>query len=120
MTEIEFVTLTCQGKSYTLDVMLSPEDHEWAVKRGNWFITHGARDKGKRYAVRSERGRLIFLHKVVLVRAMKLPPSPLHTIGDHWNGNSLDNRRGNLRWATPQMNARNIFGFASAQLEFQL
>lgn len=33
------------------------------------------------------------------------------------NGNPLDCRRGNLRWATSQMNARNINGIAARQLE---
>lgn len=116
----EFIVLTCYGKQYAYDVLLSPEDHAWAANRGNWFVTHGARSKGKRYAVRSEGGRLIFLHKVVLARAFQLPPSPFHTIGDHRNGDSLDNRRSNLRWATPQMNARNLFGFITQQLEFQV
>lgn len=116
----EHVALTCFGKSYAIDILLSPQDFEWARSRGNWFITHGARTDGKRYAVRSENGRLLFLHKQILLRDMRLPESALHRIGDHINGNSLDNRRTNLRWATPQMNARNIFGFSALQMELSL
>jgi hypothetical protein len=113
-------SLRCVGKTYEIDVLLSPEDYEWAISRGNWFITHGANPAAKRYAVRSEDGRLIWLHIEVLKRSFKLPPSSLHVIGDHWNGDSFDNRRPNLRWATHGMNARNIYGFASRQGELAL
>lgn len=114
------VVFVCRGKDYEIEILVSPEDYDWVASRGNWFVTHGKHADQKNYAVRSEGGLLIFLHKVVLVRSFKLPPSPRHTIGDHINGNSLDNRRDNLRWATPKMNAQNIFGFAHRQLEMTL
>lgn len=113
----EGVPILCRGKSYEMEILVSPEDYEWVVSRGNWFVTHATRQNGKNYAVRSEKGVLVFLHKAILVRSFKLPPSPLHIIGDHRNGNSLDNRRNNLRWATPKMNANNIFGFVERQME---
>lgn len=112
--------LWATGKSYALPVLLSPEDYDWAVAQGNWFITHGTQIGAKNYAVRSVAGRLVFLHKVILERAFRLPPTPAHTIGDHWNGQSLDCRRKNLKWATPGDNARNIFGFAYKQMELAL
>lgn len=114
------VPLLCCGKTYQIPVLLSPEDYGWASARGNWFLTHGTKRDGKSYAVRSEGGRLVFLHKEVLLRARGEAPCPLHTIGDHKNGNSLDNRRDNLRWATPGMNARNRFGFVDLQMELDL
>lgn len=116
--------LIASGKDYTLPVILDDIDLEWALARGNWFVTGGkwldpadatfAR-AGSGYAVRSEGGGLIWLHKEVLRRAFRLPPSPLHHIGDHLNGNRLDNRRSNLRWATHSMNARNRFGIEFLQ-----
>lgn len=114
-------TLICRGKNYELEVLLSAEDYEFAIQRGNWFVTHASPGRvGKRYAVRSEKGVLLFLHKIILERSGILPPSPAHIIGDHRNGDSLDNRRGNLRWATHQMNARNLFGFADRQMELAI
>lgn len=121
-----FKILICRGQNYALECKLSPQDYDWAVEQGNWFVTHGARIEDRSgpvksgYAVRSGPDGLIWLHKEVLIRDFRLPPSARHTIGDHWNGNRLDDRRGNLRWATHQMNARNIFGFASRQMELSL
>lgn len=114
------VWLVCRGKTYEIPTLVDALDYEWAASRGNWFVTHGARADGKQYVVRSEGGVLLFLHKLVLARCVPAPPSAQHTIGDHRNGNSLDNRRDNLRWATPEMNARNRFGFADMQMELPL
>lgn len=114
--------LICRGKAYELPCLLSPEDYEWAVACGNWFVTHAVHPKVKKpgYAVRSYKGRLVFLHKEVVRRHLGAPPSPAHRIGDHWDGNTLNNQRWNLRWATPQMNAINTHGFSFKQLELDL
>lgn len=71
--------------------------------------------RGKTYYARtysySHRGRMsLYLHKEIMLRWQPVPPSPQHTIVDHRNGNSMDCRRCNLRWATRSMNARNIRG----------
>ena len=55
---------------------------------------------GKTYARRSTPGGTILMHREI----MKPPPG---MVVDHINGNSLDNRRCNLRICTPQQNEHN-------------
>lgn len=116
------VWLPCSGANYTYHALVSHEDYEWAVGEGNWFVTQSRGNIC--YAARSRPNRggvgnsaLRWLHKEVLHRAVGPPPTPRHIIGDHINGNPLDCRRGNLRWATHQMNARNLHGIAALQLD---
>lgn len=112
-----------QGEHYA---MLDPVDYMWAVQ-WRWRPKPSRRSsdsaKLKLYAVRSVRiggagGRSIslFLHKQILIRTGRLPPSPHHIIADHLNGNSLDCRRTNLDWATAQMNRENYNGYYALQL----
>jgi hypothetical protein len=94
--------------------IVDEEDYQWALQ-WKW---QALRSRGwKCYASRSTRlhGRAgpqtrIFMHKEILKRAGLVPPSPKHTIGDHRNGDSLDNRRVNLEWETHAGNARNLYG----------
>lgn len=92
-----------------------------------WKWSWAATPRGRLYARRSiggERNEIgrkasssLYLHRAILQRYSK-PPSPAHKIGDHRNGNSLDCRRINLRWATISMNNENVFG--SEERERQL
>jgi hypothetical protein len=129
MIEEPGIVLIARGKRYEREVLVSADDYEWALSQGNWFvtsdnvpITNDCVNTG--YACRSIRreGRacLLWLHKAVLLRAEGPPPTPRHIIGDHRNGHRLDCRRSNLRWATHQMNARNLHGFISKQYELSL
>lgn len=63
---------------------------------------------GSTRAVRQRRQTTVFLHREILIRYKGPPPDDLHTLCDHRNGDELDCRRKNLRWATPSMNAQNI------------
>lgn len=100
-------------------VLLDEIDFEWA-RKWKWRALPDRTGK-KLYATRDTRvnGKMtkIFLHKEIVRRARGAPPSPDHVIGDHRNGDSLDCRRDNLRWATRKENARNLFGAEARQLQ---
>jgi hypothetical protein len=104
-------------------------DYDWA-KQWLWGYCFSKLRKNygleKSYAKRVYRPdgakgvrQTIFLHKAILVRSLGPPPDQYHTIGDHRDGNSLNCRRYNLRWATPSMNRLNINGaYPTDLLEF--
>lgn len=90
-----------------VSALLDYDDWAWAIQ-WRWRAKSGTSNV---YACRTvARDGTRFLHKEILYRQGP-PPSPKHTIGDHMNGNSLDDRRSNLRWATPSENGRNRHGF---------
>ncbi len=80
--------------------LVDDEDYA-AIAQWKWGIFTG---NGQAYAVRAERANnrrhYIRMHHLVL------PKKPGFMI-DHINGNSLDNRRSNLRYATAAQNSQN-------------
>jgi hypothetical protein len=101
----------------SLVALLDDVDHEWASRHKWGFVTSKMRKNGREkfYACRTvyvpDKSFIrVYLHKEVVRRAHGDPPTPTHSIGDHRNGDSLDCRRGNLRWATSSMNRLNIDG----------
>jgi hypothetical protein len=112
--------------------ILDHEDYEWA-RRFLWCHSYGSGsyDEETRtidrpdviYARRSvaipgrrtPSGRQaygnLWLHRAILTQAQGPAPYP-DMVGDHINGDTLDNRRTNLRWATRVQNSRNVKGSA--------
>jgi hypothetical protein len=91
-------------------------DYAWAIQ---WLWHHKwSRGGRKVYVCRQVTQRIAgvrfnstaMLHVEIMKRTGIEPPSPLHTRVDHRNGNSLNCKRENLRWATPAMNRANING----------
>lgn len=114
-------------------VILDGIDYQWATQ---WRWCAKKDHTGSVYArravgVNKDGARLLtyslYLHVELKRRLMdelgERPPSSKHTLVDHRNGNTSDNRRKNLRWATPGMNIRNRRGrysidFFDAELSF--
>lgn len=94
----------------TIFAVVSPEDYNWLLQ-WRWGWVWDKRGK-KRYATRPTRiqGKpvRIYMHKAILSRSGQVPPDLFHTMGDHQDGDSLNNQRPNLRWATAKMNRANI------------
>lgn len=95
--------------------LVSREDYEWA-KQWRWGVTWNSTKK-KAYATRNTRERgtrkqvKVYMHKEILKRSGKVQPGPSFTIGDHQDGESLHNWRGNLEWATPSINRQTSRGY---------
>lgn len=92
--------------------LVDAEDYGW-ISGHKWNISWGTSCPWKKYAKRNigpDRAT-VRLHREVLIAAD--PRSDRFMAkhhGDHINGHGLDNRRANLRWATPRQNNANRFG----------
>jgi len=104
----------------TLVALVSPEDYDAIIARGLWFRMRSgyAAKTFKRPGDKSGSGQ-IYMHRLVCERAFGPPPSHQH-VGDHLNGNTLDNRRSNLRWASKSQNSKNVRGWAYHNPELAL
>jgi len=79
-------------------VLFDVEDAAWI---GNWSWTALVREN-KRSAVRREnKGRYIYMHREIM-------KPPADQVVDHIDGNSLDNRRRNLRNCLERLNLTNV------------
>lgn len=87
-----------KGYAATIDDDLLPLLSQW---KWTTFIGGGGRPyAGRRECCADGRRRLVLMHRVI-----NDTPDGLHT--DHVDGDSLNNRRANLRTATPRQNQMN-------------
>lgn len=87
-------------------ILVSPEDEDLIINH-SWPLGLG-------YARRTNRERhTVNLHRIILERMLGRPLSPREFV-DHINRNKVDNRRENLRLATPSQNGGNSIPFGSS------
>lgn len=106
--ETETRKIYLDDKDETIFALVDEVDYQWCLQwRWHWRFD---RTKQKRYATRgtwrSGRRVTVYMHKEICERKSPQPDEE-HHIGDHGDGESLNNRRDNLSWATKSMNRRN-------------
>ncbi|OKO73607.1 HNH endonuclease [Bradyrhizobium sp. NAS96.2] len=89
--------------------LVDADDYGW-LSENVWNVWHAGGGDWMRYAKRNEgpSRSTVRMHRVIQIaadpRSQRYMDS--HSV-DHINGQTLDNRRANLRWSTKLQNARN-------------
>ena len=100
------VMLSARENIWTL---VDAEDYAW-LSENIWNVSWGSRTPWQKYGKRnvgSDRATLR-LHREIMIRRDPRSNRFMSThFVDHINGQTLDNRRANLRWATKRQNAGN-------------
>ncbi len=99
-------------------VRVSDEDWDYLIQfKWTYAVSHkfGALVYARRSIRCGSYNVTELMHRVVIVRAGWERPSKRHFV-DHINGDSLDNRRENLRWVTAQENRANQRGVRAVPL----
>lgn len=106
--------------------VVDEEDYHWLL-RYKWCVKESDGRRGKkpkpylRRAVGVNGGGVrlstytLYLHVEVMKKTGIVQPCHAHSLVDHLDGDTLNCRRANLRWATPSMNRLNINGLHAQQ-----
>jgi hypothetical protein len=89
--------------------LVDADDYPWIIQN-SWNYGWHVNSRWKYYAKRNVGAyrSTVYLHREIQKRAEPMPEEFMaaHHV-DHANGQSLDDRKKNLRWATPAENRRN-------------
>lgn len=103
-------------------VFISAIDYQWAT-RWRWCAKRDP--NGSIYARRAVgesafgsrlRTYTVYLHIEIMKRMKRRKPTPRHRLTDHRDGDTCNDRRENLRWATCAMNSWNRWGLRPVDL----
>lgn len=93
--------------------LIDDEDFEW-VSRNKWIsTTNGASARAGRWTRENGKRKFLFLYREILRHHGLLDPTKPEV--DHINGNSLDDRKANLRPCTRVENMRNRWGSSKSR-----
>lgn len=95
--------------------LVSDEDYEWLMQ-WKWHSYHLNGKKYPPYACRTFQSKNLLMHRAIMGRNS---PIPSGMSIDHINGNTLDNRRENLRICTHSENMRNIRSHRDSGSQFR-
>jgi hypothetical protein len=104
---IDGVRRLCLSERHDIWCLVDADDWPW-ISETTWNYGWHAKTPWKFYAKRNvgPARSTLYLHREILLRFERVVGAGALVV-DHINGQSLDNRKANLRWVTPRVNSAN-------------